>query len=29
MAGFFCGALQPRGHVQVVMNLVDFGMNLQ
>ena len=23
------GAMQPQGHAQIVMNLVDFGMNLQ
>ena len=23
------GAMQPQGHAQVVINLVDFGMNLQ
>lgn len=23
------GDFQPMGHVQIVMNLVDFGMNLQ
>ena len=23
------GAFQPLGHVQIVMNIVDFGMNLQ
>jgi len=27
--GLTGGGMQPQGHVQIVMNLVDFGMNLQ
>jgi len=27
--GLMGGSMQPQGHAQVVMNLVDFGMNLQ
>jgi gamma-glutamyltranspeptidase/glutathione hydrolase len=27
--GVMGGATQPQGHVQIVMNMVDFGMNIQ
>ena len=27
--GLMGGAMQPQGHAQIVMNMIDFGMNLQ
>ncbi len=27
--GVMGGAMQPQGHIQIVINLVDFGMDLQ
>ena len=27
--GLMGGSMQPQGHAQIVMNMIDFGMNLQ
>ena len=27
--GLMGGAMQPQGHAQIIINMVDFGMNLQ
>ena len=27
--GLMGGAMQPQGHAQIVINMIDFGMNLQ